>query len=534
MSLSVSIAQADPAAGAAPTAAPGAAAKLANTFDIFEYRVEGNSVLKTEDIENAVYPYLGESKGIKDIEAARRDLEKAYHDHGYLTVVVNIPPQKIVDNVVVLKVVEAPVGKLTVIGSRYHSLEVIKGTVPELAEGTVPDFNQVQKELADLNRTPDRSVTPVLRASQTPGQVDVDLQVKDQLPLHASVDLNNHYSANTSHLRLIGDVHYDNLFQAGHSVDLQYQTSPLNSGEVEVWSLSYVIPTSGSAAWALYAVRSNSNVAAVGALDVIGNGDIFGVRLIEPLAGGDAHFYHSISAGFDYKNFKQDVMVEGSDTGINTPVHYLPFTVQYSANWLQAAPQGSPAGTPGSSTGLNLGLSFAIRDLATNDQDFDNKRFGASASYMTLHPTVQRLQMLPRGWSLLAKLDGQFASGPLISNEQYTAGGSDSVRGYLESERLGDQGFRGNLELRTPGLLSGYSPRIEQSYVFAFAEAAKLQVLDALPGQDSHFSLASVGLGMQFKARGLTVHLDGAHTLSQGYVTDSNSNRGLFEVSYGF
>jgi hemolysin activation/secretion protein len=76
-----------------------------------------------------------------------------------------------------LAVVEAPVGQVEIKGSRYHSLQVIGATVPQLQGGVVPDFNEVQKELAQVNRTEDLHVTPVLRASATPGQVDVDLNV---------------------------------------------------------------------------------------------------------------------------------------------------------------------------------------------------------------------------------------------------------------------------------------------------------------------------------------------------------------------
>ena len=519
---------------AAPAVAPPKAA--APGFNILEFQVEGNSLLDNVEIERAVYPWLGENKGVKDVEGARKDLEKTYHDRGYLTVLVNIPQQKVSDGVVVLRVVEAPVGKLSVIGSQYHSPEAIRETVPQLAEGQVPDFNEVQKELAELNRGADSRVTPVLRASQTPGKVDVELQVKDELPLHASVDLNDHYSANTSHLRSSAELRYDNLFQRGHSIDLQYQTSPLKTSDVQVWSLSYVIPLSGSAVAALYAVHSDSNVSAVGDLSVIGNGDIFGARLIEPLPGSGANFYHNLTLGLDYKAFKQDVVLQGADTSVSTPIHYMPFSLQYGATWLE--PQAPAAGAPlppvRSSTGLNLGLSFAVRGLLSDNRQFDAKRFGASSSFATLHPSAQRLQALPGDWSALLRIDGQFASGPLISNEEYVAGGAESVRGYVESEQLGDQGYRGSVEVRTPGLLGGYSPRIEQSYLFAFAEAAHLQVVDVIASQQSRFNLASVGLGLQLKAAGLNLHLDGAHTLLHGSVTGKGADRGLFEVSYGF
>jgi len=131
-----------------------------NGFDVMEYRVEGNNVLQAIDIERAVYPFLGERKTIKDVEAAREALEKAYHDKGYLTVLVNIPEQRVSRGVVTLNVTEAPVGRLRIVGSRYFSLGYIRDTVPALAEGSVPNFPEVQKQLAQVNRSSDRRVTP--------------------------------------------------------------------------------------------------------------------------------------------------------------------------------------------------------------------------------------------------------------------------------------------------------------------------------------------------------------------------------------
>jgi len=63
----------------------------ANRFAILEFRVLHNTVLGTRDIERAVYPHLGPNRKIDDVQAARVDLEKAYHDAGYSTVYVDIP-----------------------------------------------------------------------------------------------------------------------------------------------------------------------------------------------------------------------------------------------------------------------------------------------------------------------------------------------------------------------------------------------------------------------------------------------------------
>jgi hemolysin activation/secretion protein len=517
--------------------APQAAAPTpVKTFPVLEYQVEGNTLMRTIDIERAVTPYLGEGKSIKDVEAARQNLEKIYHDHGYQTVLVNIPQQEVSSGVVRLTVLEAPVGQVQVKGSRYHSLEVINATVPQLQGGVVPNFNEVQKELAQVNHTPDLHVTPVLRASTTPGQVDVDLNVQDELPVHAMVEANNRYSANTAHLRLIGEVSYDNLFQSNQSLSIQYQTAPEHPDEAKIWSLSYVIPTQSGLVWALYAVRSDSNIAAVGDLDVIGNGSIYGVRLIDPLASLDPNFYHSFTAGLDYKDFKQDVTLQGEDD-LASPAKYSPFSLQYSATWLGPSdPHHSSAATTAarSNTTLDFGVNFVVRALGGTDADqFDHKRYGASPSFFIFHPDLQRQQILPWNWSLVAKVDGQLASGPLISNEQYGAGGLDSVRGYTEAERLGDEGGRGSLELRTPQLLSGYS-HFTQSYWYLFTDGARVRILDPLPAQRTGYDLASYGIGFRFKYAGLSTDLDGARAVTAGYVTRAGSYSAQFRVNYGW
>jgi hemolysin activation/secretion protein len=506
----------------------------AKSFPILEYRVEGNTLMPTIDIERAVYPFLGEDKTVKDVEAARLSLEKSYHERGYQTVLVNIPQQEIGSGVVRLTVLEAPVGQVQIKGSRYHSLEVINATVPQLQGGVVPDFNEVQKELALANHSQDLHVTPVLRASATPGQVDVELDVQDTLPLHATLEVNNRYSANTSQVRLIGQVSYDNLFQSNQSLSVQYQTAPEHPAEAKIWSVSYVIPTQSGPVWAIYAVRSDSNIAAVGNLDVIGNGNIYGVRFIDPLPSTGASFYHNFTAGFDYKDFKQDVTLEGADD-IPSPAKYSLFSLQYTASWLGAsdsARQSTAITGARSNTTFNLGMDFTVTALGFSDSgQFDRKRFGASSSFFIFHPDLQRQQWLPWNWSLVADINGQLASGPLISNEQYAAGGVDSVRGYTEAERLGDDGARASLELRTPQLLAG-RPHVLNSYLYLFADSAKVRILDPLPGQFTGYHLNSQGIGFRFKYGGLAADVDGARAATAGFVTRAGSYSAQFKVNY--
>src|SRR5215470_13253597 len=239
-----------PVWGQAPEAP---AEKTEQRFDILEYEISGNTVLPVIKIERAVYPFLGPGRTVADVEKARAALERAYRDAGYPAAGVDIPEQKVEEGVVRLTVVEGRVSRTRVTGSRYFSQGRILEQSPALAEGNVLYGPDVQQQLAVLNRFPDRRVTPVLRPGRLPGTTEVELQVEDKLPLHGSVELNNRYSPNTTPLRLIGTLRYDNLWQRNHSLSFQYQTSPQDTSEVEVFSGAYIWPLERNRALTFYA-----------------------------------------------------------------------------------------------------------------------------------------------------------------------------------------------------------------------------------------------------------------------------------------
>lgn len=512
----------EPDTGGEATAVKEVAAKEESFFDIMEIQVEGNSVLTTLAIEQAVYPYLGEKKNIQDVDKARQALEKAYHDAGYLTVFVDIPEQEVKEGTVRLKATEGKVERLKVSGSRYFSLGRIKSRAPELAEGNVPYFPDVEKQVAELARNADRKVTPVLRPGRSPGKVEVELKVADEFPLHGNLELNNRYSAGTTHSRLAGSLRYDNLWQREHSVSLQFQTAPEKPGESKVFSANYVWPLAGGDVLALYGVRSDSDTVAVGDVSVIGNGRILGARFIHPLRGNNG-FYHSASAGWDYKAFKETVNLLGSDS-FNTPITYQPFTLAYDATW-QNEQRMFQLGTT---------LNFSVRGLGNKEQEFADKRYNAKPDYGYLRLDLKHTEKLEAGWSLFGHLSTQLAESPLISNEQFGAGGADTVRGYLETEVLGDRGALGSLELRTPSFWQSDSSMPGQAYLVGFIEGAHVQVLEPLPDQKARFTLSSSGLGVRWKAKGFALNLDWAQPFKETANTQARDARVHARMVYEF
>lgn len=411
--------------------------KQQNTFNVFEFRVEGNSAMSSALIEEALYPYLGEQKSIQDVEKARAALEKVYQDQGYLTVSVSIPEQNVNEGVVQLDVLEGKVDRLKIKDSKYNSLAEIKSRTPEFAEGSVPHFPTAEKELATLNRNQNRQVTPVLRPGKTPGKVEVELQVQDKLPFHGSVELNDRYSYNTTRTRLNMSARYDNLWQKDHSLGINMQVTPEDTNQVKVFSATYSVPRDNGDYIAAYGVISDSDIAFAGNANVVGNGYIAGLRYIHPLPAVEG-FYHSFTAGADYKVFNESQYL--SSITQYTPISYLSFSGAYDMTFSQ----------PSSQVQLTTTLNFAPRGMGNETSEFNGKNITREPNYAYLKADLKYTQKWSYDWATVARLSAQFTNKALITPEQFAIGGADSVRGYTESTSLGDGGILGSLELRTP------------------------------------------------------------------------------------
>jgi len=460
-------------------------------FDLWELRVKGNTLLDKQQLEMTVYPFLGPKKSIDVVEQARSALENIYQMQGYKTVSVDIPEQDVVNGVVYLQVVEGKISRLRVKDSRYFSLGKIKSSVPALAEGQVPNLTEMQKQLTALSKqTGDRKVIPIMRAGKTPGTLEVDLKVKDELPLHGSVELTGRNSQDTSRTRVTTSLSYDNLWQKFHSASIMYQTSPEKPDEVQVFSGTYVMPVfNESTKLALYAVssESDSQIAQAGDTNVIGSGQIFGARLVKALESTDSYM-HSLTLGVDYKDFEEDILLDKVSAQF-TPISYLPFSVQYRGNIRAEDMLAS----------FDLGLNFSLRGVANDEKEFSAKREGARPNFFYVTAGGQISYNLPWGMEIQSRVSGQYADSPLISNEQFFMGGATSVRGYFESQALSDDGVMGSMELYTPRLVPDDWHFVNNFRMLFFADGAKGWIKQALPGQERSISLYSAGVGTRFQ-----------------------------------
>jgi hemolysin activation/secretion protein len=481
-------------------AAPCRAQPEAAPFDLLEIEVEGNSVLGAPAIEAAVEPHLGPGKGMAGVEAARSSLEAAYQKAGYLTVLVDVPEQRIEGGVVRLVVIEGRVGGLYVTGSRYHDQGFIRSRVSELAEGSVPDFNRVQAQLAGVNRSEDRRVQPVLKPGRLPGTVDVELQVADSLPLSGTLEVNNQHAFGTDPLRSSASLRYENLFQLDHTLSLTLLTAPMKPEQSRVLVANYSIPEGEADNWTLSLALSDSDVETLGGTQVIGNGTTVGLRRAVAI-GRRGVASGAITLGADLKLLKERTVFGAGE--ISTPLRYVPFQLGYNDQWSEGALRLQ----------WNASLTAAMKALLQRDVDcplasggsapqdqFSCRRQGGDGSFLVGRIDLRAHQRLDLGagpGSVSARLGGQVAARPLVSPEQYSIGGAETVRGYFESAASGDHALLGSLEWRTFNLASSLGPAWREASPLLFVDAGRVWTLEPAAGQSPRQSLAGAGFGLR-------------------------------------
>lgn len=503
----------------------------ARPLAIYEIEVEGNSVLPVELVERAMRPFVGPQLPFSTLERARTALEKLYQDAGFLSVYVDEPDFAALESegLLRLRVIEGKLGRLKVSGSKYHSQDYIRNKVPELSEGRVPNFNVVQAQLSELNQTDDRRVQPVIKPGNLPGYIDTELQVNDQLPAQFTVELNNRQVPFTRPLRLQVNGRYNNLFQADHALSLTAITTPEDTTQSKVLALSYSVPVGGGDSWMGLAVLSDSLVEPLGAANVVGKGVTLGLRRVWSLPGA-ASVAHSLTFGADYKDTKERIDAGGS--ALSSPLRYMPFKLDYAAN----------VNAEDTNTTYVAGGVFALRGVLRRSLDcadtgevdqFACKREGGDGSFAAITAEVAHTRPLWRGllkdWRARWRIGGQLSGQPLVGGEQYAIGGADTVRGYYESEAVGDSGISGGLEVLSPnwGVFDPNSwwSGINDWRAIAFAEAGRVYTRNAGNASPST-TLAGAGLGVRLKLKkALSAQFDMAWPLRSTDTTKKGSPR---------
>jgi hemolysin activation/secretion protein len=139
---------------------------------------------------------------------------------------------------------------------------------------------------------------------------------------------------------------------------------------------------------------------------------------------------------------------------------------------------------------------------ATQSNDPDASRLGASGEFIKIEASVSRLQSLERWpWlQLYGEVAAQVADGSLLVSEQCGYGGSHIGRAFDPFEISGDHCLMALAEVRYD-LDIGQEWWINTAQLYALADAGFVtRSGDVLPGEDRTESGTSLGLGVRYRA----------------------------------
>jgi hemolysin activation/secretion protein len=245
------------------------------------------------------------------------------------------------------------------------------------------------------------------------------------------------------------------------------------------------------------------------------NQDI-GFQLSKPLPQVSS-LRSTLSAGLDFKTYLQDnyqtniftfteytkgpnqnLIKRVSYDYVPTPtteqkVEYLPLGLTYNGglnDFLGPATLG---------LGLSANLWYSSSTLYTPTSTNQPNMYGlkslqgitgsseTTGHWVILRPSFSQNFEVVSNWTTSVRADGQFASEPLISNEQFGIGGVNSVRGYHEGEVFGDTGWHVSLEQQTPphlvGMINGDQPLTLRGSVYMDLATAYLIDPNGRPGR---------------------------------------------------
>jgi len=557
-----------------PVPAPAPAPR---TFEVRQYQVSGNTLLRPETIDAILNPATGTNVTFAQIQKALGALQLAYRERGFASVGVSLPQQRLTNATVNVQVTEGRLVEVRVTGNHHFSSNNVMSTLPSLREAMVwrdevVNSRVLQREVDLANQNRDRQVYPVLNAGPEPGTSELDLRVKDRLPLHARIELNNQSTPGTPEWRVNTTANYNNLWQQEHALGVFYGFTPeafkegslvddylLNRPLVANYGAYYRIPLgqvesvqeriSSSANFGYneathqfrlpppggrpdltFSVSGSSSDTGVshGPQKLVSQTPLLtvisqdtgqelttvagaGTALNFPWALSDTRRFN-FSAGLDWKHSQRDsyntnnffittvvTNAQGSQT-IESQVPspqptrhsrftYLPLTL--GLDYSQTDSQGNLSAHLGVSGNLFGGLSsFPAFSYSSRAQPGYGK---ASLSFT-------RDQKVLKNWSLLFRASAQAATGPLVSDEQFALGGVNSVRGYLEADERGDDGWFGSVELRTPFIAtqlrswSGTVPAWVRGSLFI--DGGQRLMIDDIAGAPFSRFMSGTGLGV--------------------------------------
>lgn len=471
-----------PAWGAAQSApSPAAAVQDGPSFAIRGFEIVGENPLSGSDVSRVVAPFLRADATIETLQKATSALEAALKEKGFALHRVSLPPQE-VGGVVKLNIVKFLIGTVSIDGRQSLSEANIRASVPELAEGTAPNFRTLAVQTAIANESPAKRIQVALKESQEADKIDARIVVTEARPWSVSATASNTGSAATGNDRLTLAASHANLFDRDHQLTLAYTSSLERPAAVNQAGLNYRVPLYGLGGVVGASFTQSSVLGEFGAFKSTGTGRTMGVNYNHylPPVGG---FRSYLGVAMDDKQF--DVtQINGVPLAGQSVRRSAPLTLGYNARM----ESDTAVWSFNVDLATNLATGGSGNDLASYRTE--DTRITA-VQWNAVRGAAQYAAGWVNGWVWGVRGQFQYSADALIAGEQFSLGGATSVRGTAERPMSGDSGALLSAEITS----REFSPGLR---VLGFVDAGWLSNNNATANKPQSDSVSSAGVGLRY------------------------------------
>lgn len=397
--------------------------------------VEGVTAISPLRIRVIIAPYEGRELSMEDFRAVSDAITDEYRMEGYVTSVAYPPPQRIENNTLLINVAEGRVGDITLEGNKHFKKKLLMKYIT-LKKDDIFNYDTLRSGLSDINVHPDREAKALLSRGEERGQTDVDIQVQDRLPIHATLGYDNYNSRYLDRNRYLMELKSTNLlgFDDMGSVEVQLG----EAGKYQLYSGRYLAPIIPKWKAGAYYIHVDQELGReVAELDIKGEGDIVATYLSYKAVDRENLTLH-INPGFEYKDITNKILgiTVGED---DIRIAKLGIDVDFIDRF-----EGR--------TVLTQEFDFGIEGFmgGLDYKDPTASRLSSGGRFFRTVTNIARIQSLPHSMSLMLRGAMQLSAYSLVSAEQFNIGGINTVRGYPKSEHAGDRGGTISVEVYVP------------------------------------------------------------------------------------
>jgi hemolysin activation/secretion protein len=414
-----------------------AQAQIAQAIPIKKIEVVGSTVFDADKLAPITKPLEGKEVTEDQLTSTANAITQLYVSNGYVTSQAIYKPQSVVDGIAKIQVLEGKVEKIEVVGVNALNPDYVRSRA-ELGIGNPLNTNNLEDQLRLLRADPNfTSVDASLKAGSQAGLSILTIKVVEANQLAGAVSVDNFSPPAVGSERMGAGLSYRNLFGMGDVFTANYyRTTTGGSNQYDFGFSIPVNPMNGTVSLRFAPSNYRITQSPFDVFNIRGNNEVYSATYRQPLIRNPREEF-ALSLGYEYQRGQTFLF---NDLAV-------PFGIGPEAD-----------GTSRTSV-FKFGQDYISRDTEgvwslRSQFSLGTGLFGAtfvtspSASFLSWLGQIQRVQVLGTDTILIGSLDTQLSADPLLPSQQFVIGGGQSLRGFRQNARSGDNGIRFSLESR--------------------------------------------------------------------------------------